>query len=165
MRKHEFIERKKYVIWDALGKDEKEHCPPWSKVEELWSWSAEIEAEWKLQIQTNRAYMEAILDKKNLRTFCQACHDWSHARAKLQADLRKFARWKAEGLKVSTTKVRMTEYRLEILDRENTPELCRERGYAKYWSDKDTHWTAWRKDFKREKSVEDTQPLTSFLQV
>ena len=71
---------------------------------------------------------------ENKEPRCSACHDFEHAKRKILATLEK------ERQRKQFKRVAILERRLEVLEKLNTPELIRERGfYQTYWIDESTH--------------------------
>ena len=71
---------------------------------------------------------------ENKQALCLPCHDYEHTKRQLLAALQH------EKKKGQINRIRMVEYRLEVLERLNTPDLIRERGtYKPYWEDETTH--------------------------
>lgn len=55
--------------------------------------------------------------------YCQSCHDYIHAHDAVVA-----------GIKAEEERLRVLKTRLEIIERENTPEAIRQRGYQPYFA-------------------------------
>ena len=72
-------------------------------------------------------------DAENKEPRCSACHHCEHAKLKILATLEKERRRK------QFKRVAVLEYRLEVLEKLNTPGLIRERGYQTWWIDESIH--------------------------
>ena len=73
-------------------------------------------------------------DAENKEPRCLACHDYQHAKLNILKTLEK------EKHRKQLKRVKVLEYRLEVLEKLNTPKLIRERGnYQTWWIDESTH--------------------------
>jgi hypothetical protein len=70
----------------------------------------------------------------NLTPLCKGCHDYRHAKEDIEAHL------KQTKSKNQVERILVWEYRLQVLESLNTPELIRLHGYTKYWTDIKTHY-------------------------
>jgi RecJ-like exonuclease len=86
-------------------------------------WSTENLEKWRQQMLTNRQYMHEVLNPKNLIVKCRGCHDYEHARRNIIRRLNK-------SMPNSENERKIGEL-LRALDRENSPELIRGRGYRR----------------------------------
>lgn len=67
-------------------------------------------------------------DKENRKNLCQACHDFVHAEEAVKRSLVYYEK-----------RVKLLEYRLQVLNELNTPENIKKLGYRSYWVDEKTH--------------------------
>jgi hypothetical protein len=70
----------------------------------------------------------------NLKPLCRGCHDYQHSLEDIMEHIADNKR------KNQVARLKIWEYRLEVLETLNTPELIRERGFTSYWIDIKTHY-------------------------
>lgn len=80
----------------------------------------------------------------NIEDLCRACHDYQHTKESLIGHIIDFyeqlKRVNSEkGKDYIFQKIKLFNYRLEVLERENTVLYIRQRGYYPYWNDGTTH--------------------------
>lgn len=70
----------------------------------------------------------------NMRYLCQGCHDYQHAIDNITEHIRKCNK------KHQWARLRIWQYRLQVTEEFNKPELIIDRGYRSYWDDIKTHY-------------------------
>lgn len=149
---HDIQVRRKYPVLTLPQWKRGEARKEGKKLHE-WAWTPDLEKKWRKQILFNRRYMEAVLDRRNLRVFCRGCHDYADMRAKLQRLLRKYRAgvWH-----------QIFSFRLKVLDDLNTPEQVRRNGYTPYWKEARTHYSRWVKLLKLERASRRTPRFEAY---
>jgi hypothetical protein len=89
-------------------------------------------------------------DDVNLEDRCRHCHKYQHAKEQLLKNIADYAgllrrldcndNHQKRRYYQFVKNIKKNLYRLEVLERENTPGLIRMRGYRPYWEDQTTHW-------------------------
>ena len=73
-------------------------------------------------------------DPENLVDLCRGCHDYQHTKENILAHM------KRNKERNQLARFKIWEYRLHVLEKFNTPELVKERGYKPYFDDVKTHY-------------------------
>lgn len=89
-------------------------------------------------------------EPENKEPRCQACHKYEHTWRTVRGAL------EYERQRGQKDRIRFYEYRLEVLEGLNTPELIRERGtYQSYWTIRSTRYLPRRIPTKEEAIAEE----------
>lgn len=73
-------------------------------------------------------------DPDNIKDLCRACHDYQHSLENIQSHIQRSIKRK------QTARLKIWQYRLQVLETLNTPELIRVNGFTSYWTDIKTHY-------------------------